>query len=82
MSENAILYDIIFLQNEEIKRLLDQIDVLQQKLRDENIETNAEWKINPNGWYPYCSNCGEEPRGGFMTNFCPECGVDMRGEKK
>ena len=47
------------------------------------VEQNeGEWKINPNGWYPYCSNCGNEPRGGFLTNFCPECGVDMRGEKK
>ena len=82
MSGNASLYDIILMQNDEIKRLREQIDRLEQKLRDANIEIGAEWKINPNGWYPYCSNCGNEPRGGFLTNFCPECGVDMRGEKK
>lgn len=78
----ALINEIISEQNDEIKRLSDRIDYLEQKLRDANIETTAEWKINPDGWYPYCSNCGNEPRGGFLTNFCPECGVDMRGEKK
>lgn len=27
---------------------------------------------------PNCSNCGNEPRGGYLTNFCPDCGADMR----
>ena len=45
-------------------------------------KANAEWKINPDGWYPYCSNCGAEPKNGVMSNFCPECGADMRGEKR
>ena len=42
----------------------------------------AEWKINPDGWYPYCPTCGEEPKNGVMSNFCPNCGTDMRCGKK
>ena len=38
----------------------------------------AEWKINSDGYYPYCSNCNKEPEGGKMTDFCPNCGADMR----
>lgn len=41
---------------------------------------NGEWKINPDGWYPYCSRCGHEPKNGDMSNFCPDCGAKMDGE--
>ncbi len=41
----------------------------------------GEWKINCDGYYPYCSNCHHEPKNGVMSNFCPNCGADMRGIK-
>ena len=28
------------------------------------------------GYYPYCSNCNEEPKGG-LSSFCPYCGAKM-----
>ena len=37
----------------------------------------AEWRINPDGYYPYCSECGEEPQGQVMTKYCPNCGAAM-----
>jgi hypothetical protein len=40
----------------------------------------GEWKINPDGWYPYCSNCGNEPKNGVMSDYCPDCGAYMKGE--
>lgn len=40
------------------------------------------WLINPDGWYPYCSKCRYEPKNGELTNFCPNCGAKMKGEKK
>lgn len=38
----------------------------------------ARWEICSDGYYPYCSNCKEEPQGRVMTDFCPNCGADMR----
>lgn len=42
----------------------------------------GEWLINSDGWYPYCSVCGEEPRERKMSKFCPDCGTPMRNYKK
>lgn len=36
------------------------------------------WEINCDGYYPYCSNCKEEPQGREMTDYCPNCGCYMR----
>ena len=38
----------------------------------------GKWLINSDGYYPYCSECKEEPPSGKMTDFCPKCGADMR----
>lgn len=38
----------------------------------------GEWIINSDGYYPYCSECRKEPKSGDMTDFCPNCGADMR----
>ena len=38
----------------------------------------GKWLINCDGYYPYCSNCKEEPQGREMTDFCPNCGCYMR----
>ena len=35
----------------------------------ENVR--ATWLINPDGYYPYCSRCKQEPQGHVMTDFCP-----------
>lgn len=37
----------------------------------------AQWLINPDGWYPYCSNCNGEPKSGEMSKYCPYCGAKM-----
>lgn len=38
------------------------------------------WLINSDGYYPYCSACMAEPESGVMTDYCPSCGANMRGE--
>lgn len=43
-------------------------------------ERHGEWKINSDGYYPYCSECLEEPQGGKMTKYCPNCGAKMDGK--
>lgn len=40
----------------------------------------AKWEICSDGYYPYCSNCKNEPQGGVMTPFCPNCGTKMDGD--
>ena len=36
------------------------------------------WKINCDGYYPYCPKCKNEPPNGTLTYFCPNCGADLR----
>lgn len=54
------------------------VDVVERK--------KGEWIFNPSDAIemmftkPKCSECGFESADG--GNFCPNCGADMRGEKK
>ena len=41
------------------------------------VDKFGEWFINPDGWYPYCSECHHEPRDGKRTKICPNCGARM-----
>ena len=41
------------------------------------MEKQAQWLINPDGWYPYCSNCRHDPNYGSMSEYCPKCGSHM-----
>lgn len=51
----------------------------------------AHWSINPDGYYPQCSNCGYEPprelirRNGdalIFPRYCSECGADTKRKVK
>ena len=54
--------------NRQIALYSDEVNKLKRK--------RAHWKINSDGYYPYCSNCGYEPE--TMTDYCGGCGYDMR----
>lgn len=41
------------------------------------IPPNAHWEINPDGYYPYCSHCKEEPANRVISDYCPKCGAKM-----
>lgn len=43
--------------------------------RAEETEKTAHWDINTDGFYPFCSRCGEAAR--HMTPHCPNCGAKM-----
>lgn len=43
-------------------------------------EKTAHWYINPDGYYPQCSNCWEEPTDGKLSERCPNCGFKMERE--
>lgn len=61
----------------------------KQKLLDE-IRQKGEWEwvqydVNPNIGNWHCSLCRYIPVGNIgvqRTNFCPNCGADMRGTRK
>lgn len=36
---------------------------------------HGKWLINPDGYYPYCSECKEQPESGKMTKYCSNCGA-------
>ena len=51
--------------------------VLAQPVVDAVPAVHARWIICSDGYYPYCSECKEEPKSGIMTHYCPNCGCKM-----
>ena len=45
-----------------------------------NPVKHGKWLICTDGYYPYCSECGNEPTRGEMTKYCSECGTRMDKE--
>lgn len=45
----------------------------------EDTKVFAKWEICCDGYYPYCSNCKNEPKSKEMTDYCPNCGAKMKG---
>lgn len=41
---------------------------------------HGRWIISSDGYYPYCWDCKERPKGGNMTKYCPNCGARMDWE--
>lgn len=46
-------------------------------LKNAVLEGTANWIICCDGYYPFCSVCGEEPPGREMSKYCPNCGRRM-----
>ena len=42
---------------------------------------HSKWEISSDGYYPYCKMCNASPENGKMTNYCPNCGARMDGNK-
>lgn len=45
-----------------------------------NAVIHAKWEINCDGYFPYCSNCKNEPEMRKLPRYCPECGAIMDKE--
>lgn len=58
--------------------MLDRIN--RQPAADVESVRHGKWLINSDGYYPYCSECKEEPKSGIMTHYCPNCGAKMDKE--
>ena len=46
-----------------------------------NEKRTSYWVISSDGYYPYCAACKRESPGGFMTDFCPHCGLPTKLRK-
>ena len=47
--------------------------------RDGGDVRHGHWIISSDGYYPCCSRCNTEPKGG-LSHYCPECGAKMDEE--
>lgn len=63
---------------------IELCEILIESLRNAEIISSeykprltAKWDINCDGYYPYCTNCGNEPQVKELTKFCPKCGALM-----
>lgn len=65
--ENGIVFD------KDIQALEAAIEILKSC---EPVK-HANWAICCEGYYPFCSACGEEPPGLEMSRYCPNCGRRM-----
>lgn len=54
--------------------------LLIQPAADVAPVVHGKWVICSDGYYPYCSNCRNEPKGG-LSNYCPNCGAKMQNEE-
>ena len=61
----------------DLREMLDEIEGLDET--EVQPVKHARWEICCDGYYPYCSNCKNEPQGREMTDFCPNCGARMIG---
>ena len=60
----------------DVENFLDMLPTIDP----ESLRPHGKWIICSDGYYPYCSECKEEPKGGNMTKFCPNCGAKMDKE--
>ena len=68
-----------FIVEKELQTHLDFVRNLPAA--DVRPNVYAKWEISCDGWYPYCSNCKQEPQGRIMTSFCPNCGAKMEAKE-
>ena len=63
------------------KQIIKESDLVKMGVIEPGEIKQAEWLINSDGYYPYCSACMTEPRNGVMTDYCPTCGAKMKNGK-
>lgn len=61
--------------------IIDMIDKAPT-INPDDLRSHGWWIINPDGCYPYCSECKGEPKHGEMTKYCPNCGAKMNGKEQ
>lgn len=79
--EFCLIADIEELTPEENKKFVNLFKKGKFKFIENAVRQQGEWvDEGVNGWK--CNRCGYGVERYNNTNFCPNCGADMRGEKK
>lgn len=71
------LYDLDeadYVDKEFIEEELKRVPSVQPK------QKTGRWIICCDGYYPYCSQCSNEPQNRAMTKYCPNCGTKMESD--
>lgn len=66
--------------NERCSQLLEAI--LNAPIADVAEVRHGTWKISFDGYYPYCPECGNEPKSRTMTEYCEKCGTKLDKPKE
>jgi hypothetical protein len=74
-TETDVLGKSVFLTMTDAEQFLAKMKIggISSKQKE------GEWIICSDGYYPYCSECKNEPKNGVMTEYCPHCGAKMKG---
>ena len=67
-----------FVRCPDCQRLIRNFCEYEEEAEEIPVPLQNEWKINCDGYYPYCSVCKCEPPGREMTPFCPMCGAKLK----
>lgn len=69
------------LLTEHDKMMKEQVDI-KCKLCNKRNRPQGEWAFDEKGYF-YCDQCGKYPHDQYATtDFCPNCGSDMRCSKE
>ena len=66
-------------QGKEVKFVKASADVRENVMGEWIHKSEKLAPLNTVWWYE-CSACGHHAFNGMITDFCPNCGADMRGE--
>lgn len=67
-------------QDQDIADFNRDVEIVRSALNAGPVR-HGRWIISSDGYYPYCSECKEEPKSGNMTKYCPNCGSKMDKEE-
>lgn len=79
-----------YIDRETVRRLISsrrskgQMEWVFESIPVADVRENVhgEWIESEYGMYLLCSKCWEESESLKQTNFCPNCGADMKTEMK
>ena len=67
----------ICIEGTDVGKAMKHWNTRAEEDKQSEIEETANWDINCDGFYPFCSNCKRTPTAHNLTRYCPNCGRRM-----